>query len=181
MDAQEDLLRRGDGSHSHKRIRLEGELDDLAVFDSSASDDMRAELDRKDAMIDDLGKLLEKRDTSVDRATGLVEKLMEENDAWKKLLEKKSASEGRLKELAGELLEDLAKLHIEREGLLKESVEHVKELHAYATQAIDALEQRARSMAAMRKMSDERRQEMEVVEEMKKEIEELRAQQSMKN
>ena len=36
-------------------------------------------------------------------------------------------------------------------------------------------------MAAIRKMPDERREEMEVVEAMKKEIEELRAQQSMKN
>jgi len=180
-DAREDLLRRGDGSHGHKHIRLGGELDDLAVFDSSTNDDMRTELDRKDAMIDDLVKLLEKSDTSVDRATSLVEKLMEENNAWKKSLEKKSASKRRLKELAEELLEDLAKLYIEREGLLKESVERVKELHVYATQSINSLEQRACTMAAMRKMSDERREEMEVVEAMKKEIEELRAQQSMKN
>ena len=49
-------------------------------------------------------------------------------------------------------MEDLAKLYIEREGMVKESVERVKELHAYATQSIDALEQRARAMAAMRKM-----------------------------
>ena len=153
----------------------------MAVFDSLANDDMRIDLDRKDDMINDLVKLLEKRDASVDRATGLVEKLMEENDAWKKLLEKKSASEGRLKELFEELLEDLAKLYIEREGLLKESTERVKELHAYAMQSIDALEQRARAMAAMRKMSDERREEMEVVEAMNKEIEELRDQQCMNN
>ena len=78
-------------------------------------------------------------------------------------------------------MEDLAKLYIEWEGLLKEFMECVKELHAYVTQAIDAFEQRARAMAAMRKMSDERQGEMEVVEAMKKEIEELRAQQSMKN
>ena len=49
------------------------------------------------------------------------------------------------------------------------------------TQTIDALEQTACAMASMRKMAEERQEEMEVVEAMKKEIEELRTQQSMKN
>ncbi|KAE8811285.1 hypothetical protein D1007_11645 [Hordeum vulgare] len=106
---------------------------------------------------------------------------MEQNAAWNKLLEKKSTLEGRLKELSKELLEDLVKLHIEYQGLVMESMARVKELHAYVTQSIDILEQKSCAMAAMRNMVEERREEMEVREAMKKEIEELLAQQSMKN
>jgi hypothetical protein len=69
----------------------------------------------------------------------------------------------------GELRDDMAKLHTE-------SVVAVKQHHADVKEIIHARLEKSHAMEAMKKMGDERREEMKVMEAMKKQLE-LHAQQ----
>jgi chromosome segregation ATPase len=153
------------------------------MLKSLARDDMPAQLNKKKELIAGLLKLVKESNASVDKATGKIvelredkaklchelDLLKEEIAGWEKLREKSSASVKMLTAIIGELRDDMAKLRTENMAAIKQH-------HADMKEIIHAHLKKSRTMEAMKKMADERREEMKVVEAMKKELE-LRAQQ----
>src|SRR5215216_3296565 len=92
-----------------------------------------------------------------------------ENAGWKKLHEKSSSSMKMLQSLVMEQKEELAKLRIEHPAA-------VKVHNAAVEQMMEARIEKSRVMGRMKKMVEEMRKEMEVMEAMKKQLR-LRGQQ----
>ena len=153
------------------------------MLKSLARDDMPAQLNKQKELIAGLLKLVKESIASVDKATGEIvelredkaklchelDLLKEEIAGWEKLREKSSASVKMLTTVIGELRDDMAKLRTE-------NVAAVKQHHVDVKEIIHACLEKSRAMEAMKKMADERREEMKVVEAMKKQLE-LRTQQ----
>ena len=97
--------------------------------------------------------------------------MKEENAGWKKLHEKSSSSVKILHALIMEQKEELAKLHIEHPAA-------VKVCNAAVEQMMEARVEKSRVMDRMKKMAEEMREGMEVVEVMKKQLR-LRGQQPL--
>ena len=88
---------------------------------------------------------------------------MEKNAGWKKLHENSSSSMKMLQALTTEQKEELAKLRIEHPAA-------VKVRNAAVEQMMKARVKKSRVMDRMKKMAEETRKEMEVVEVMKKQL-----------
>ena len=140
-------------------------------------DDMPAELNQQGELIAGLVMLLKKSIASEKKATGEILRLQEDkaklcheidllkekNAGWKKLHENSSSSMKMLQALVMEQKEELAKLRIEHPAA-------VKVRNAAVEQMMKARVEKSRVMDRMKKMAEETRQEMEVVEAMKKQL-----------
>ena len=127
-------------------------------------------------------KLLKQSKASVEKVTGEIveleedkvklrhelDLLKEEIAGWEKLREKSSALVKMLTVVIGELRDDMAKLRTE-------NVAAVKQHHADVKENMHARLEKSHAMEAVKKMADERREEMKVMEAMKKEMEKLHA------
>lgn len=140
-------------------------------------DDMPAELNQQGELSAGLVMLLKKSIASEKKATGEIlqlqedkaklchelDLLKEENAGWKKLHENSSSSMKMLQALVMEQKEELAKLRIEHPAA-------VKVRNAAVEQMMKARVEKSRVMDRMKKMAEETRKEMEVVEAMKKQL-----------
>ena len=140
-------------------------------------DDMPAELNQQGELTAGLVMLLKKSIASEKKATGEIlqlqkekvklcqelDLLKEENAGWKKLHENSSSSMKMLQALVMEQKEELAKLRIEHPAA-------VKVRNAAVEQMMKARVEKSRVMDRMKKMAEETRKEMEVVEAMKKQL-----------
>ena len=146
-------------------------------------DDMPAELSEQGQLAAGLVMLLKKSIASDKKATDEIlqlqedkaklrhelDLLKEENAGWKKLHENSSSSMKMLQALVTEQREELAKLHIKHPAA-------VKVRNAAVEQKMKARVEKSRVMDRMKKMAEEMREEMEVVEAMNKQLR-LRGQQ----
>ena len=140
-------------------------------------DDMPAELNQQGELTAGLVMLLKKSIASEKKATGEILRLQEDkaklcheidllkekNAGWKKLHENSSSSMKMLQALVMEQKEELAKLRIEHPAA-------VKVRNAAVEQMMKARVEKSRVMDRMKKMAEETRKEMEVVEAMKKQL-----------
>ena len=140
-------------------------------------DDMPAELNEQGELTAGLVMLLKKSIASEKKATGEILRLQEDkaklcheidllkekNAGWKKLHENSSSSMKMLQALVMEQKEELAKLRIEHPAA-------VKVRNAAVEQMMKARVEKSRIMDRMKKMAEETRKEMEVVEAMKKQL-----------
>ena len=140
-------------------------------------DDMTAELNQQGELTAGLVMLLKKSIASEKKATGEILRLQEDkaklcheidllkekNAGWKKLHENSSSSMKMLQALVMEQKEELAKLRIEHPAA-------VKVRNAAVEQMMKARVEKSRVMDRMKKMAEETRKEMEVVEAMKKQL-----------
>ena len=140
-------------------------------------DDMPAELNQQGELTAGLVMLLKKSIASEKKATGEILQLQEDkaklcheidllkekNAGWKKLHENSSSSMKMLQALVMEQKEELAKLRIEHPAA-------VKVRNAAVEQMMKARVEKSRVMDRMKKMAEETRKEMEVVEAMKKQL-----------
>ena len=140
-------------------------------------DDMPAELNKQGELTAGLVMLLKKSIALEKKATGEILRLQEDkaklcheidllkekNAGWKKLHENSSSSMKMLHALVMEQKEELAKLCIEHPAA-------VKVRNAAVEQMVKARVEKSRVMDTMKKMAVETRKEMEVVEEMKKQL-----------
>ena len=92
-----------------------------------------------------------------------IDLLKEKNTGWKKLHENSSTSMKMLQALVMEQKEELAKLRIEHPAA-------VKVCNAAVEQMMKARVEKSCVMDRMKKMAEETRKEMEVVEAMKKQL-----------
>ena len=205
-ETSKDLSRAGDGSQERpsrggehaepaelESLSLDGMPDQLnkqkefiqglMELLKESLDDMPAELNQQGELTAGLVMLLKKSIASEKKATGEILQLQEdkaklcheldllkENNAdWKKLHENSSSSMKMLQALVMELKEELAKLRIEHPAA-------VKVRNAAVEQMMKARVEKSRVMDRMKKMAEETRKEMEVVEAMKKQLR-LRGQQ----
>ena len=140
-------------------------------------DDMPAELNEQGELTAGLVMLLKKSTASEKKAIGEILRLQEDksklchetdllkekNAGWKKLHENSSSSMKMLQALVMEQKEELAKLRIEHPAA-------VKVRNAAVEQMMKARVEKSRVMDRMKKMAEETRKEMEVVEAMKKQL-----------
>ena len=140
-------------------------------------DDMPAELNQQGELTAGLVMLLKKSIASEKKATREILRLREDNAklcheidllkeknaGWKKLHENSSSSMKMLQDLVMEQKEELAKLRIEHPAA-------VKVRNAAVEQMMKARVEKSRVMDRMKKMVQETRKEMEVVEAMKKQL-----------
>ena len=140
-------------------------------------EDMPAELNKQGELTAVLVMLLKKSIASEKKATGEILRLQEDNAklyheldllkeknaGWKKLHENSSSSMKMLQALVMEQKEELAKLRIEHPV-------GVKVRNAAVEQMMKARVEKSRVMDRTKKMAEETRKEMEVVEAMKKQL-----------
>ena len=140
-------------------------------------DDMPAELNQQGELTAGLVMLLKKSIASEKKAIGEILRLQEDkaklcheidllkekNAGWKKLHESSSSSMKMLQALVMEQKEELANLRIEHPAA-------VKVRNAAVEQMMKARVEKSRVMDRMKKMAEETRKEMEVVEAMKKQL-----------
>ena len=140
-------------------------------------DDMPAELNQQGELTAGLVMLLKKSIASEKKATSKILRLQEDkaklcheinllkekNAGWKKLHENSSSSMKMLQALIMEQKKELAKLLIEHPAA-------VKVRNAAVEQMMKARVEKSRVMDRMKKMAEETRKEMEVVEAMKKQL-----------
>jgi len=146
-------------------------------------DDMPTELNKQGELTAGLVMLLKKSIASEKKATGEIlqlqedkaklchelDLLKEENAGWKKLHENSSSSMKMLQALVTEQKDELVKLRIEHPTVVKQHNAAVEEI-------MNARLVKSRVMDRMKKMAEEMREEMEVMEAMKKQLR-LRGQQ----
>ena len=149
----------------------------MAELLKESLDDMPAELNQQGELTAGLVMLLKKSIASEKKATGEILRLREDNAklcheidllkeknaGWKKLHENSSSSMKMLQALVMEQKEELAKLRIEHPAA-------VKVRNAAVEQMMKARVEKSRVMDRMKKMAEETRKEMEVVEAMKKQL-----------
>ena len=199
-ETSKDLSRAGDGSQERpsrggehaepaelESLSLDGMPDQLnkqkefiqglMELLKESLDDMPAELNQQGELTAGLVMLLKKSIASEKKATGEIPRLREEkaklcheidllkekNAGWKKLHENSSSSMKMLQALVMEQKEELAKLRIEHPAA-------VKVRNAAVEQMMKARVEKSRVMDRMKKMAEETRKEMEVVEAMKKQL-----------
>ena len=140
-------------------------------------DDLPAELNEQGELTAGLVMLLKKSIASEKKATGEILQLQEDkaklcheldllkekNAGWKKLHESSSSSMNMMQALIMEQKEKLAKLRIEHPTA-------VNVRNAVVEQMMKARVEKSRIMDRMKKMAEETRKEMEVVEAMKKQL-----------
>ena len=199
-ETSKDLSRAGDGSQERpsrggehaepaelESLSLDGMPDQLnkqkefiqglMELLKESLDDMPAELNQQGELTAGLVMLLKKSIASEKKATGEILRLQEDkaklcheidllkekNAGWKKLHENSSSSMKMLQALVMEQKEELAKLRIEHPAA-------VKVRNAAVEQMMKARVEKSRVMDRMKKMAEETRKEMEVVEAMKKQL-----------
>ena len=199
-ETSKDLSRAGDGSQERpsrggehaepaelESLSLDGMPDQLnkqkefiqglMELLKESLDDMPAELNQQGELTAGLVMLLKKSIASEKKATGEIlqlqedkaklchelDLLKEENAGWKKLHENSSSSMKMLQALVMEQKEELAKLRIKHPAA-------VKVYNAAVEQMMKARVKKSRVMDRMKKMAEETRKEMEVVEAMKKQL-----------
>ena len=199
-ETSKDLSRAGDGSQERpsrggehaepaelESLSLDGMPDQLnkqkefiqglMELLKESLDDMPAELNQQGELTAGLVMLLKKSIASEKKATGEILQLQEDkaklcheidllkekNAGWKKLHENSSSSMKMLQALVMEQKEELAKLRIEHPAA-------VKVRNAAVEQMMKARVEKSRVMDRMKKMAEETRKEMEVVEAMKKQL-----------
>ena len=140
-------------------------------------DDMPSKLNKHGGLTTGLVMLLTKSIASGKKATGEIlqlqedkaklchelDLLKEENAGWKKLHENSSSSMKMMQALVMQQKEELEKLRIEHPAA-------VKVRNAAMEQMMKAHVEKSRVMDRMKKMEEETRKEMEVVEAMKKQL-----------
>ena len=199
-ETSKDLSRAGDGSQERpsrggehaepaelESLSLDGMPDQLNKQKTfiqglmellkESLDDMLAKLNQQGVLTTGLVMLLKKSIASEKKATGEILRLQEDkaklyheidllkekNAGWKKLHENSSSSMKMLHALVMEQKEELAKLRIDHPAAVKvrnASVEQMMKVHV----------KKSRVMDRMKKMAEETRKEMEVVEAMKKKL-----------
>ena len=199
-ETSKDLSRAGDGSQERpsrggehaepaelESLSLDGMPDQLnkqkefiqglMELLKESLDDMPAELNQQGELTAGLVMLLKKSIASEKKATGEILRLQEDkaklcheidllkekNAGWKKLHENSSSSMKMLQALVMEQKEELAKLRIEHPAA-------VKVRNAAVEQMMKARVEKSRVMDRMKKMAEETRKEMEVMEAMKKQL-----------
>ena len=199
-ETSKDLSRAGDGSQERpsrggehaepaelESLSLDGMPDQLnkqkefiqglMELLKESLDDMPAELNQQGELTAGLVMLLKKSIASEKKATGEILRLQEDkaklcheidllkekNAGWKKLHENSSSSMKMLQALVMEQKEELAKLRIEHPAA-------VKVRNAAVEQMMKARVEKSHVMDRMKKMAEETRKEMEVVEAMKKQL-----------
>ena len=199
-ETSKDLSRAGDGSQERpsrggehaepaelESLSLDGMPDQLnkqkefiqglMELLKESLDDMPAVLNQQGELTAGLVMLLKKSIASEKKATGEILRLQEDkaklcheidllkekNAGWKKLHENSSSSMKMLQALVMEQKEELAKLRIEHPAA-------VKVRNAAVEQMMKARVEKSRVMDRMKKMAEETRKEMEVVEAMKKQL-----------
>ena len=199
-ETSKDLSRAGDGSQERpsrggehaepaelESLSLDGMPDQLnkqkefiqglMELLKESLDDMPDELNQQGELTAGLVMLLKKSIASEKKATSEILRLREDNAklcheidllkeknaGWKKLHENSSSSMKMLQALVMEQKEELAKLRIEHPAA-------VKVRNAAVEQMMKARVEKSRVMDRMKKMAEETRKEMEVVEAMKKQL-----------
>ena len=147
-------------------------IDGLVELLKESLDDMPAELNKQGELTASLVMVLKKSIASEMKATGEILQLQEDkaklcheidllkekNAGWKKLHENSSSSMKMLLALVMEQKEELAKLRIEHPTAVKVRNAAVEQM------------MKARVMDRIKKMAEETRKEMEVVEAMKNQL-----------
>ena len=199
-ETSKDLSRAGDGSQERpsrggehaepaelESLSLDGMPDQLnkqkefiqglMELLKESLDNMPAELNQQGELTAGLVILLKKSIASEKKATSEILRLREDNAklcheidllkeknaGWKKLHENSSSSMKMLQALVMEQKEELAKLRIEHPAA-------VKVRNAAVEQMMKARVEKSRVMDRMKKMAEETRKEMVVVEAMKKQL-----------
>lgn len=99
----------------------------------------------------------------------------------RKLHEERKASLQEAAAVIIELMDEKEKIGIERDLLMDESMTTLKQCREDIKEIMEACVENAKAMNAMKKMAEERQEEMAFVEGMKKENEEILVEQPIKN